>query len=456
MGAVYEAEDGKLNRHVALKVMKPEIAKHPQHRERFLREARTAAKVECDFICPIYRVGKDNGVPFIAMPFLKGEPLNAHLKQGVRLPIDDVVRIGKEVAQGLNVAHAAGLIHRDIKPSNIWLETQRSGQQGAGSRRAVILDFGLARMQAEDVHITQSGAIIGTPAFMSPEQARGEKNVDARTDLFSLGCVLYVLCTGELPFQGETTMGILMALATHDPTPPHKISAATPKPLSRLIMRLLAKHPDDRPQTAREVIEELVAIERDPANPAKDSFATQVEPALPPDVSAVTSEPYSRGAGKTASERRKRQSVAAPSARKRMISYVLLGLVGVSVLACIAPLAGVGVYNVVSLVFPGGPGPDAEITALPEPTGKVPAGWVVVKRPVANYTVAMPQQPEAVQGQGFGKAVKLPNGTELATFSLPIPPALNNPLGGPNKALEEHWRHRGVAPPDEPRCQGPV
>ncbi len=296
MGAVYEAEDGKLNRHVALKVMKPEIAKHPQHRERFLREARTAAKVECDFICPIYRVGKDNGVPFIAMPFLKGEPLDAHLKQGVRLPIDDVVRIGKEVAQGLNVAHAAGLIHRDIKPSNIWLETQRSGQQGAGSRRAVILDFGLARMQAEDVHITQSGAIIGTPAFMSPEQARGEKNVDARTDLFSLGCVLYVLCTGELPFQGETTMGILMALATHDPTPPHKISAATPKPLSRLIMRLLEKQPDDRPQAAREVIEELVEIERDPANAAKDSFTTQIEPPLPPDMSPVTREPYSRGA----------------------------------------------------------------------------------------------------------------------------------------------------------------
>ena len=116
-------------------------------------------------------------------------------------------------------------------------------------------------MQADDVHITQSGAIIGTPAFMSPEQARGDKQVDARTDLFSLGCVLYALCTGELPFKGDTTMGVLMALATHDPAPPHKVSAATPKRLSRLIMRLLEKRPDDRPQTAREVIEELVEIE---------------------------------------------------------------------------------------------------------------------------------------------------------------------------------------------------
>src|SRR5207245_657920 len=139
------------------------------------------------------------------------------------LAIDDVVRIGKEVAEGLSAAHEAGLVHRDIKPANIWLETQRHGPP-----RAIILDFGLARMQADNVHITRSGAILGTPAYMSPEQARGEKDVDARTDLFSLGCVLYALCTGELEFKGETTMGVLTALATQDPAPPHTISATTP------------------------------------------------------------------------------------------------------------------------------------------------------------------------------------------------------------------------------------
>src|SRR5205085_5278946 len=140
----------------------------------------------------------------------------------------------------------------DIKPANIWLETQRHGPP-----RAIILDFGLARMQADNVHITRSGAILGTPAYMSPEQARGEKDVDARTDLFSLGCVLYALCTGELAFKGKQMMDVLLALATQDPAPPHTIVATVPQPLSRLILRLLAKDPDDRPRTARAVIDKL-------------------------------------------------------------------------------------------------------------------------------------------------------------------------------------------------------
>ncbi len=426
MGAVYEAEDVKLKRRVALKVMRPEIARNQQHRERFLREARAAANVKSDFICPIYRVGEENGVPFIAMPFMKGEPLDAHLRQSVRLPIDEVMRIGKEVAQGLVAAHEAGLVHRDIKPANIWLETQC-----AGPRRAIILDFGLARKQADNVQITQSGAVLGTPAFMSPEQARGDKHVDARTDLFSLGGVLYALCTGELPFKGDTTMGILMALATHDPTPPHKISATTPRPLSRLIMRLLAKKPEDRPQTAREVYEELVAIETAAAKPADEAFTTQIDPPLPPAASAGASEPRSRGASKTATRRQQRQPVA-------LATYVLFGLIAVGLLGCVVTVAGTAVYYI---VFGGGKGPGEpkvvaeEKKAPPEPTGEVPAGWVVVKRPVANYSVAMPQQPEALQGQNVGKAVKLPNGTQLATFAQSIPPG-ELAQGGPDGVLD--------------------
>lgn len=264
MGAVYEAEDVKLERRVALKVMRPEVASNVQHRERFLREARTAAKVKNDFICAIYQVGEENDIPFIAMPFLKGEPLDTHLKKGMRLATEEVVRIGKEIAEGLSAAHEVGLIHRDIKPANVWLETQRSGPP-----RAVILDFGLARMQGDDVQLTQTGMIVGTPAYMSPEQAQGDKKSDGRTDLFSLGCVLYALCTGELPFKGETTMGILMALAAQQPTPPHAIAASTPRPLSDLIMRLLAKNPNDRPTTARDVVAELAAIEVGLARPAQ-------------------------------------------------------------------------------------------------------------------------------------------------------------------------------------------
>ncbi len=332
MGTVYEAEDVKLERRVSLKVMKPEIAENPQHRERFLREACTAASVESDFICPIYEVGEDNGVPFIAMPFLKGAPLNAHWKKGTRLAIDEVVRIGKDVAEGLSAAHEAGLVHRDIKPANIWLETQPDGPP-----RALILDFGLARVQADNVQITQSGAIVGTPAYMSPEQARGNKNVDARTDLFSLGCVLYALCTGELPFQGAAMMDVLLALATHDPAPPHTIAAAIPQPLSQLILRLLAKKPDDRPPTARAVIEELAAIHRDLAPPAQATLTTRIKP---PGKSRSKTPPTSKDADGT--------EVLSPSAVRRKTSYALFALIAVGVLGCVIPLLGGGIYYVVT------------------------------------------------------------------------------------------------------------
>lgn len=325
MGAVYEAEDVNLERHVALKVMKPEIAQNPVHRERFLREACVAASVENDFICPIYEVGEDQGVPFIAMPFLKGEPLSAHWKKGMRLPVNEVVRIGKEVAEGLSAAHEAGLIHRDIKPANIWLESQRGGPP-----RAVILDFGLARMQVDDMHMTQTGVIVGTPAFMSPEQGRGDRNVDARTDLFSLGCVLYALCTGKLPFKAETTMGILTALATYEPPPPAKISP-TPRPLSGLIMRLLAKDPDDRPRTAQDLVKKLVEIERDLADPTE---TIGLEP--PPRRSEESDRLHSR------------TQLLPPRTPPRKRSNALFPLIAIGLIGCLVALTAGGIYYVVT------------------------------------------------------------------------------------------------------------
>src|SRR5262249_5046192 len=160
-----EAEDVKLRRRVALKVMRPEAASNPQHRERFLREARTAASVHSDHVCPIYQVGEDRGVPFIAMLLLKGEPLDARMKRDGALPLDEVVRIGRGIALGLAAAHEEGLVHRDVKPANLWLETVPSGPP-----RARILDFGLARGQ-NDGQLTMIGEVMGTPAYLSPEQA---------------------------------------------------------------------------------------------------------------------------------------------------------------------------------------------------------------------------------------------------------------------------------------------
>src|SRR5439155_1574681 len=149
------------------------------------------------------------------MEYLEGASLDRLLQAGRKLPLPEVLRVGREVARGLAAAHDKGLIHRDVKPGNVWLE--------GGTGRCKILDFGLARAEADDVHLTQSGAVVGTPAYMAPEQARGDRHVDARADLFSLGCILYRLCAGDIPFKANTTMGVLMALAMHDPTPPRQL-----------------------------------------------------------------------------------------------------------------------------------------------------------------------------------------------------------------------------------------
>jgi serine/threonine protein kinase len=190
MGVVFQAEDVRLKRLVALKAMLPDMARRPEARERFLREARAAAAVEHDRIVPIHQVDEDRGVPYIAMPLLKGLSLEDFLQKkaakGVPLAPAEVCKIGREIAQGLAAAHERGLVHRDVKPANVWLDRSAGG-------RVKILDFGLALLteRVGDRHITQSGVILGTPAYMAPEQAQGGK-VDARADLFSLGSS----CTG--------------------------------------------------------------------------------------------------------------------------------------------------------------------------------------------------------------------------------------------------------------------
>jgi serine/threonine protein kinase len=254
MGVVFQAEDVPLQRLVALKVLLPTLAASPSARQRFLREAQTAAALAHDHIIPIYQVGEHRGLPYLAMPFLEGEPLDCRLRREGRLPLVEVLRIGRETAEGLAAAHERGLVHRDIKPANLWLEGERG--------RVKIVDFGLALSTTRETRLTQVGAIVGTPAYMAPEQAEGNP-VDARADLFSLGCVLYRLSTGELPFKGETTIATLVAVATEPPRPLHRLNPRLPTPLTDLIMQLLAKRPTDRPRSAYAVAEALAAIERD-------------------------------------------------------------------------------------------------------------------------------------------------------------------------------------------------
>lgn len=254
MGVVFLAEDPQLKRAIALKTMRPSVAARPGHRQRFLREAQAAARLESDFIVPIFQVGEDRGVPFLAMPFLKGFSLEDRLKAGGSVPVGEAVRLATQAARGLAAAHAAGLVHRDVKPANLWVEPEGGG-------RVKVLDFGLAHM-GEDQSLTQSGSIMGTPSYMSPEQARGEK-VDGRADLFSLGCVLYRMLTGTLPFRGTDAMSTLLALAMHEPPAPHTINPEVPPALSDLVMRLLAKDPAKRPATADDLIRELRKAEGD-------------------------------------------------------------------------------------------------------------------------------------------------------------------------------------------------
>jgi hypothetical protein len=268
-GIVFVAEDVQLRRPVALKVMKPISEGNDIARQRFLREAQAAAQLDHEHIVNIYQVGEDRGLPFLAMKLLQGETLHERLYRERQLPLPEVLRIGREVALGLDAAHERGLIHRDIKPANIFLE----GPQA----RVKIVDFGLARPVTDNAHLTRTGTVVGTPAFLSPEQARGAP-LDPRTDIFSLGGVLYCLCTGRTPFEAEDTMGMLMALSQEQPPPIRAMNAAVPEELVGLIGRMMAKLPAGRPRSGKEVAASLEQISQELAAPAKQGPVKQSPP----------------------------------------------------------------------------------------------------------------------------------------------------------------------------------
>jgi serine/threonine protein kinase len=252
MGVVYQAEDENLRRLVALKVMRGDFANHPEARARFHREAQSVAALRHDNIVTIYQVGEDRGIPFLAMEFLKGKSLDDWLRPDRRATVAETLVIGRQVAAGLAAAHAEGMIHRDIKPGNLWLEEPKG--------RVKILEFGLARQSDGELsELTQRGSMLGTPAYMAPEQMRGEI-VDYRCDLFSLGCVLYRMITGRLPFQGNTVYAVMAAVASETPPAVTVLNPGVPQRLSDLIARLLAKDARDRPASAQEVFDELRAI----------------------------------------------------------------------------------------------------------------------------------------------------------------------------------------------------
>jgi WD40 repeat protein/tRNA A-37 threonylcarbamoyl transferase component Bud32 len=247
MGVVLKAFDEKLHRVAAIKVLAPQMAANGTARKRFVREAQAAAAVAHDHIVAIHAVEEAGAVPYLVMHYVAGISLEDRIKQGGPLELKEILRIGIQTAAGLAAAHAQGLVHRDVKPANILLEN--------GVQRVKITDFGLARA-VDDASLTQSGVIAGTPMYMSPEQARGEA-VDHRSDLFSLGSVLYTLCTGHPPFRASGTMAVLKRVCEDTPRPIREINADIPDWLAAIITKLHAKNPAERIQSAAEVAELL-------------------------------------------------------------------------------------------------------------------------------------------------------------------------------------------------------
>jgi eukaryotic-like serine/threonine-protein kinase len=270
MGVVLKAFEPALRRFVAIKLLGSHLAANAVHRQRFLREARSAAAVRHEHVVGIHRVDDSGALPFLVMEYVPGRTLQQRLDEGPPLELNEIVDLGLQIAAGLAAAHAQGVVHRDIKPANVLLE--------AGTGRVKIADFGLARA-ADDTGLTQSGVIAGTPQYMAPEQARGEK-VDHRADLFSLGSILYALCTGRAPFQGGAAVAVLYQVCSESPTPIREINPAIPEWLAALVEKLQAKKPGDRFQTAAEVAELLRRYQAHLREPAR--FAAPPTPQPPP------------------------------------------------------------------------------------------------------------------------------------------------------------------------------
>lgn len=247
MGAVFKAFDAGLNRYVAIKILLPHLAASADSRRRFAREGQAAAAVVDDHVLPIYAVSEWQGTPYLVAKYTRGISLQQRLEKDGPLAVNEVLRIGMQTARGLVAAHAQGLVHRDIKPSNILLDGQVD--------RALLTDFGLARA-ADDVSMTRTGAVAGTPQYMSPEQARAEI-ADQRSDLFSLGSVLYAICTGVAPFRAESSLAVLRLVTDGQPEPIQSLNPDVPSWLCAIIRRLMSRNPDDRFQTASEVAELL-------------------------------------------------------------------------------------------------------------------------------------------------------------------------------------------------------
>ncbi len=246
MGTVYEAEDTRLGRRVAVKVLPPELSRNRQAKERFLREARAASTVDHPNLCTVHDVGESDGRLYIVLSLYEGETLRERIRRGA-LPPAGAREVAIQIARGLARAHEAGITHRDLKPANVMLTCHGEVK---------ILDFGIARLEGDEATLTRTGATLGTPAYMSPEQARGDP-VDRRTDIWSLGVLLYEMVAGRRPFGGEGVQAVVAAILTQEPEPLARVCPEAPPELARVAARALAKDPAERYPSATELLADL-------------------------------------------------------------------------------------------------------------------------------------------------------------------------------------------------------
>jgi serine/threonine protein kinase len=367
MGTVYLADDVKLERRVALKVLLGSLARNPQQVGRFQREAQAAAPLQHPNIVRIHEAGILAGVPFIAMEFVEGEPLDRFLRRNGTVTWQQGLRIAEQVSEGLSCAHEAGVVHRDVKPANILLD--KTG-------RVRLTDFGIARMRDRHTGYTEHDTFLGTPEFMSPEQCAGSAEVGPESDLFSLGVTLYRMLSGRLPFTGETTVGVVDAITSRTPERLSAVRPDIPDDVSRLVAHLLEKDPRERPHSARALITIIQRIRAENGGvsalpKALDQFIR--EQSEPRTVRATTPTPPEKSPRKKS--RRKTQ-------QRRFYKPISPGVQLAAAVLILVTFAAVGLWQFTRVADSSRPAP-----ALAAAVTRAPDGHTQLALPHPDWTI---------------------------------------------------------------------